>query len=126
MTEKLIPGLDRGDPVLPGAEQPLSARPPGNDDDDDDYDALSLIQPIWPGLVVAGAGTVGFDVATGLVLAGAGGATIPTSLLVAKALAIKKAALISAILASRDDNWDGGEVRFIVLTLANVPVLPKE
>ena len=58
-------------------------------------------QPTWPGLAIAGAGVVGFDLATGLVLAGAGGATIPTSLLVAKALVAKKALLLGALAASQ-------------------------
>ena len=64
-------------------------------------------QPIWPGLVVAGTGAVAFDVATGLTLLGAGGATIPTSLLVAKALApvvaAKKIAILAALAAQQRD-----------------------
>ena len=64
-------------------------------------------QPIWPGLAVAGAGAVAFDIATGLTLLGAGGATIPTSLLVAKALAAKKIALLGALAASRSGRNNG-------------------
>ena len=57
-------------------------------------------QPLfWPGLAVAGTGAVAFDLATGLAIVGAGGATIPTSLLVAKALAAKKLVLLGALAA---------------------------
>merc|ERR1711862_426348 len=58
-------------------------------------------KPTWPWLVVAGGGLWAFDLATGLVLAGAGGATIPTSLLVAKALVAKKAVVLGPLAASR-------------------------
>ena len=59
-------------------------------------------QPLfWPGLTAAGAGVVAFDLATGLALVGAGGATIPTSLLVAKALVAKKLGLLGLLAASR-------------------------
>ena len=58
-------------------------------------------QPTWPGLVVAGGGAVAFDLATGLAVLGAGGAVIPTSLLVAKALAAKKLALLGVLAAQR-------------------------
>ena len=58
---------------------------------------------IWPGLAAVGAGALAFDVATGLTLAGAGAATIPTSLLVAKALAAKKIAVLGALAASRSN-----------------------
>ena len=59
-------------------------------------------QPLfWPGLAAAGAGVVAFDLATGLALVGAGGATIPTSLLVAKALVAKKLGLLGLLAASR-------------------------
>ena len=58
-------------------------------------------QPLfWPGLAVAGTGAVAFDLATGLTLAGVGAATIPTSLLVAKAV-VAKGVLIGAALASQ-------------------------
>ena len=56
---------------------------------------------IWPGLATVGTGAVAFDLATGLALAGAGGATIPTSLLVAKALVAKKLGLLGLLAASR-------------------------
>ena len=62
---------------------------------------------IWPGLAAAATGAVAFDVATGLTLLGAGGATIPTSLLVAKALAAKKLALLGALAASRSGRNNG-------------------
>lgn len=65
-------------------------------------------QPIfWPGLAAVGAGAIGFELATGLTLAGAGAATIPTSLLVAKALAAKKIAILGALAASRSGRNNG-------------------
>ena len=60
-------------------------------------------QPIWPGLVFAGSGAIAFEAATGLTIAGLGAATIPTSLLVAKALAAKKIALLAALAAQERD-----------------------
>ena len=57
-------------------------------------------QPTWPGLAVIGAGGWVLGPA-GLAIAGAGAATIPTSLLVAKALAAKKLAILGALAASR-------------------------
>ena len=63
--------------------------------------SMSAPAPTWPGLVVAGGGAVAFDLATGLAILGAGGATIPTSLLVAKALAAKKLALLGVLAAQR-------------------------
>ena len=64
-------------------------------------------QPTWPGLALVGAGALGFELATGLTLAGAGAATIPTSLLVAKALAAKKLAILGALAASRSGRNNG-------------------
>ena len=63
--------------------------------------SLCAPAPIWPGLALAGTGAVAFDVATGLTLAGLGAANIPTSLLIFKALALKKAAILGTLAASR-------------------------
>ena len=64
-------------------------------------------QPLfWPGLAVAGTGAIAFDLATGLTLAGVGAATIPTSLLVAKAVAAKGVLIGAALAAQRSQQQD--------------------
>ena len=64
-------------------------------------------QPLfWPGLAVAGTGAIAFDLATGLTLAGVGAATIPTSLLVAKAVAAKGVLIGAALAAQRSQEQD--------------------
>lgn len=61
---------------------------------------------IWPGLAAGGAGIFAFDLATGLVISGAGAATIPTSLLVAKAVAAKGVLIGAALAAQRAQQED--------------------
>ena len=57
-------------------------------------------------LAIAGVGVIGgalFTPATGLVIGGAGAASIPTSVLLLKKAALVKGAIIAGLLASRDN-----------------------
>ena len=67
--------------------------------------AGAAVLPAIDPLLLAGAGAVGgalFTPATGLIIGGAGAASIPTSVLLLKKAALLKGAVIAGALAARD------------------------